>query len=227
MEEPAQENQNNAAGGVGSGAGAENAPGAAAAEGNNNNGGTGNIETESSSENGNAANADGGGIVAAGEGTAAAPASSRYPQRKRKPLLLSAGDSNSNSAAQPADGLVDPSALTDRQFEKLLAQYEADGEAERAQKKLRLERGYGDDDYPYVAPPEGCPPLDSLPKEAVKLVFELLPTVRSVFNLAFQSKYMLSFVEERVSSRLQLVSAAVWGSTVGGRLRCSIRCGCS
>ena len=50
-----------------------------------------------------------------------------------------------------------------------------------------------------IAPPEGCPPFSSLPKEAIQLVFELLPSVRSVFNLAFQSKDMLSFVEERVS----------------------------
>ena len=131
----------------------------------------------------------------------AAPSSSRYPQRKRKPLLLADSNSNSNSAVLPADGGAGAgAALTDRQFEKLLARYEADGEAERAQKKLRLERGYGDDDYPYVPPAEGCPPLDSLPKEALQLVVELLPTVRSVFNLAFQSKYMLSFVEERVST---------------------------
>ena len=124
----------------------------------------------------------------------------------------------------PADGGAG-ATLSDRQFEKLLARYEADGEAERAQKKLRLERGYGDDDYPYVPPAEGCPPLDSLPKEALQLVVELLPTVRSVFNLAFQSKYMLSFVEERVSSNGAVV-AAVWRAFWESRLRYRLRFGC-
>ena len=219
MDGPAQENQNNAAGAVGGGGGnAENAPAeAAAAAAGQGNGDTGAIESEASSaeNNGHSANADGRGIVAAGEGAATAPSSSRYPQRKRKPLLLSA-DSNSNSAAVlPADGGAGAgAALTDRQFEKLLARYEADGEAERAQKKLRLERGYGDDDYPYVPPAEGCPPLDSLPKEALQLVVEMLPTVRAVFNLAFQSKYMLSFVEERVSCNGAVV-AAVWRALRG------------
>ena len=146
------------------------------------------------------------------ENTAATASSSRYSLRKRKPLLAvksgnaaAATGSNSNSAvpaAATADpfGYVNTANLTDRQFEKMLAKYEEDGVRERAQKKLRLERGYGDDDYPYEAPPEGCPPFSSLPKECIQLVFELLPSVRSVFNLAFQSKYMLSFVEERVSS---------------------------
>ena len=229
MDGPAQENQNNAAGAVGGGGGnAENAPAeAAAAAAGQGNGDTGAIESEASSaeNNGHSANADGRGIVAAGEGAATAPSSSRSPQRKRKPPLLSA-DSNSNSAAVlPAAGGAGAAALTDRQFEKLLARYEAAGEAERAQKKLRLRRGYGDDDYPYVPPAEGCPPLDSLPKEALQLVVELLPTVRAVFNLAFQSKYMLSFVEERVSSNGAVV-AAVWRTWWESRLRYRLRFGC-
>jgi len=158
----------------------------------------------------------------------------RYSLRKRKPLLssaqgniastsaaaggiVSATDSNSsNSAVPPADlfGYVNTDTLTDRQFEKLLAKYEEDGVRERAQKKLRLERGYGDDDYPYVPPPEGCPQFHSLPKEAIQLVFELLPSARAVFNLAFQSKYMLSFVEERADI---VIRAAVIGDALSSR----------
>ena len=93
---------------------------------------------------------------------------------------------------------VNPAALSDREFEKLLEKYEEDGVRERAKKKRRMERGYGDDDYPYTAPEEPIP-FDSLPSPCIELVFEMLPTVRSVFNLAFQSKSMLSHVEERVS----------------------------
>ena len=203
MEEPAQENQNNAGGAVVVGAGgAENvlalaAAAAAAEQGNNNNNDDEFDNIIATIASMGAAEDD---AAATATTVVAAPSSSRYPQRKRKPLLSVQGSGNNITGGSSPSGLVDTSALTDRQFEKLLAQYEADGEAERAQKKLRLERGYGDDDYPYVAPPEGCPPLDSLPKEAVKLVFELLPTVRSVFNLAFQSKHMLSFVDERVST---------------------------
>ena len=217
MDEPAQENQANAAaGGVV----------VAAAAGGGNGGGdeAGNVAAANQQNQGNdgnnievSANANQNGEEAMGVDTAAtsvaAPPSSRYSLRKRKPLLAVQGsnstsataggnsNSNSNSAVPAADtfGYVNTAALTDRQFEKMLAEYEEDGVRERAQKKLRLERGYGDDDYPYEAPPEGCPPFSSLPKEAIQLVFELLPSVRSVFNLAFQSKFMLSFVEERVS----------------------------
>ena len=89
--------------------------------------------------------------------------------------------------------------MTDREFERLLARHEEQGVHERSEKRLRLERGYGDDDYPYQPPAEGCPAFDALPKEAIQLVFEMLPSARSVFNLAYQSKYMLSFVEKRVS----------------------------
>jgi hypothetical protein len=145
--------------------------------------------------------------------------SSRYSLRKRsrQPLLSIQDNSkqtgpNSKTSRggkkqQPppsyqadAFGYVDTSTLSDRQFERLLAQYEEDGARKREQKKQRLTRGYADDDYPYVAPPEGDrPAFDDLPKEAIRTVFECLPTVRAVFNLAYQSKYMMSFVEERVS----------------------------
>ena len=216
MDAPAQENQANAADGVvvaaagaAAGGGGEAVNVAAANLQNQGNDG-GNIEA--SVENSNANQND---REAMDVDATAAALSSRYSLRKRKPLLAvqggnsAGGNSNSisNSAvlsATSADpfGYVNTANLTDRQFEKMLAKYEEDGVRERAQKKLRLERGYGDDDYPYVAPPEGCPPFSSLPKEAIQRVFELLPSVRSVFNLAFQSKYMLSFVEERVSDNL-------------------------
>ena len=219
MEEPAQENQADAAGGgvVAGAAGGGNGGGfeagnVAAANQQNHEGNDGsNIEASAENTDGNQNGAETMDVDAA----VAVPApSSRYSLRKRKPLLGVQGSnstsvaaaggnskSNSSSAVPAADpfGYVNTAALTDRQFEKMLAQYEEDGVRERAKKKLRLERGYGDDDYPYEAPPEGCPPFSSLPKEAIQLVFELLPSVRSVFNLAFQSKYMLSFVEERVS----------------------------
>ena len=150
--------------------------------------------------------------------------SSRYSLRKRsrQPLLSiqdnsqqtgpnsktgRGGSGSKKQQQQPSSyetnafGYVDTSTLTDRQFERLLAQYEEDGARKREQKKQRLERGYADDDYPYVAPPEGDrPAFDDLPKEAITRVFECLPTVRAVFNLAYQSKYMMSFVEERVSA---------------------------
>ena len=216
MDEPAQENQANAAaGGVvvataaggGNGGGDEAGNAAAANQQNQGNDGS-NIEASAENPNGNQNGEEAMDVDTAATVAAAAP-SSRYSLRKRKPLLTvqgsnstSAASGNSNSAVPTAAdlfGYVNTAALTDRQFEKMLAQYEEDGVRERAQKKLRLERGYGDDDYPYEAPPEGCPPFSSLPKEAIQLVFELLPSVRSVFNLAFQSKFMLSFVEERVS----------------------------
>ena len=108
-------------------------------------------------------------------------------------------DQQQQSHDPNAAGYVNAANLTDRQFERLLQEYEEKGERQRLQKKQRLERGYADVDYPYVAPPEGCPPFSSLPREAIQLVFEFLPGVRSVFNLAYQSKYMLSFVEKRVS----------------------------
>ena len=144
--------------------------------------------------------------------------SSRYSLRKRsrQPLLsiqdignaatsTTTGGRSSRKKQQQqsydpnAAGYVNAANLTDRQFEKLLQEYEEKGERQRLQKKQRLERGYADDDYPYEAPAEGCPAFDALPKEAIQLVFELLPSARSVFNLAYQSKYMLSFVEKRVS----------------------------
>ena len=214
MDEPAQENQVDAAagGGMVAAAAAEGGgdeAGSVAAAGANQEGNDGSNNIEASAENSNDnQNGEEAMDVDAAAAAAAAP-SSRYSLRKRKPLLAvqdsnltsAAAGGNSNSAVPAADpfGYVNTAALTDRQFEKMLAKYEEDGVRERAQKKLRLERGYGDDDYPYVAPPEGCPPFSSLPKEAIQLVFELLPSVRSVFNLAFQSKFMLSFVEERVS----------------------------
>ena len=148
-------------------------------------------------------------------------ASSRYSLRKRsrQPLLsiqdignaatstTTGGRSSRSSRKKQQQQSYDPNAagyvnaanLTDRQFEKLLQEYEEKGERQRLQKKQRLERGYADDDYPYEPPAEGCPAFDALPKEAIQLVFELLPSARSVFNLAYQSKYMLSFVEKRVS----------------------------
>ena len=146
-------------------------------------------------------------------------ASSRYSLRKRsrQPLLSIQDGSNAatltttggrssrkkqqqqQSYDPNAAGYVNAANLTDRQFEKLLQEYEEKGERQRLQKKQRLERGYADDDYPYEPPAEGCPAFDALPKEAIQLVFELLPGARSVFNLAYQSKYMLSFVEKRVS----------------------------
>ena len=157
-----------------------------------------------------------------GNGSNAGSSSSRYSLRKRsrQPLLSIQDNSkptgpNSKTSRggnkkkqQPpssyetnAFGYVDTSTLTDRQFERLLAHYEEDGARKREQKKQRLERGYADDDYPYIAPAEGYrPAFDDLPKEAITRVFECLPTVRAVFNLAYQSKYMMSFVEERVSS---------------------------
>lgn len=220
MDEPAQENQGNAAGGAvvavavggGNGGGDEVGNVAGANQQNQGNDG-GNIEASEENSNQNGGGAMG---VDTGAATAAPAPTPRYSLRKRKPLLAvqgsnsisaAGGNSNSNSAvpsATSADpfGYVNTAALTDRQFEKILAKYEEDGVRERAQKKLRLERGYDDYVYPYVAPPEGCPPFNSLPKEAIQRVFELLPSVRSVFNLAFQSKYMLSFVEERVSDNL-------------------------
>ena len=220
MDDPAQENQANAevggdvvaaAAGGGNGGGDEAVNAAAANQQNQGNDGS-NIEASAENPNANQ-NGEEAMDVDTAATAVAAPPSSRYSLRKRKPLLTvpginstsaAGGNSNSNSssavpAAADPFGHVNTAALTDRQFEKMLAQYEEDGVRERAQKKLRLERGYGDDDYPYVAPPEGCPPFSSLPKEAIQLVFELLPSVRSVFNLAFQSKFMLSFVEERVS----------------------------
>ena len=225
MDEPAQENQaNDAAGGVvvaaaaGGGNGGGDEAGNVAAANQQNQGNDGNNIEVSANANQNGDEAMD--FDTAATAAAAAP-SSRYSLRKRKPLLTvqgsnstsaaaAGGKSNSNSssavhsAADPF-GYVNTAALTDRQFEKMLAKYEEDGVRERAQKKLRLERGYGDDDYPYVAPPEGCPPFSALPKEAIQLVFELLPSVRSAFNLAFQSKYMLSFVEERVSGAADTV----------------------
>ena len=126
--------------------------------------------------------------------------------KKKKTLGIRPGGGGSkkqqpSSYQADAFGYVDTSTLTDRQFERLLAQYEEDGARKREQKKQRIERGYADDDYPYVPPPEGDrPAFDDLPKEAIQRVFEFLPTVRAVFNLAYQSKYMMSFVEERVSS---------------------------
>ena len=208
--EPAPEN---AAGGgavavaAGAGGGGDETGNVAAAIQENQDGNDGIIEANVEISNGN----QNGEETMDTENTTVAPPASRYSLRKRKPLLAvksgnaaAATGSNSNSAvpaAATADpfGYVNTANLTDRQFEKMLAKYEEDGVRERAQKKLRLERGYGDDDYPYEAPPEGCPPFSSLPKECIQLVFEFLPSVRSVFNLAFQSKYMLSFVEERVS----------------------------
>ena len=202
--------QENAVGGMAVAAGGNVAVNAAAPVANQQEGNDGsNIEASSNNSNGNE-----NGEATDAENTAAASGpAARYSLRKRKPLLAlqggnstaADGSSNSNSAVQSAAGAADAfgyvntANLTDRQFEKMLAKYEEDGVRERAQKKLRLERGYGDDDYPYEAPPEGCPPFHTLPKEAIQLVFELLPSVRSVFNLAFRSKYMLSFVEERVS----------------------------
>ena len=220
MEEPAQENQAvAAAGGVAVAAagaaagGGDDAVNVAAAGANQEGNDGSNIEASAENSNGNQNGEEAMDVDTAATAATAAP-SSRYSLRKRKPLLAvqgsnstsvagggnSSSNSNSSSAVPDADpfGYVNTAALTDRQFEKMLAKYEEDGVRERAQKKLRLERGYGDDDYPYEAPPEGCPPFSSLPKEAIQLVFELLPSVRSVFNLAFQSKYMLSFVEERV-----------------------------
>lgn len=159
----------------------------------------------------------------AGENTLSS-SSSRYSLRKRsrKPLLsiqdsinatLTTTTSTSGRGRKKQQQSYDPNAagyinaanLTDRQFEKLLQEYEEKGERQRAQKKQRLERGYADDDYPYEPPAEGCPALDALPKEAIRLVFELLPSARSVFNLAYQSKYMLSFVEKRVSGMRMVV----------------------
>ena len=214
MDEPAQENQVDAEGGgvvvaAAAAAGGGDEAGNVAAAGAIQEGNDGsNVEASSENSNGNQ---NGEEAMDVETGATAAP-SSRYSLRKRKPLLAiqgsnstsaaAGGNSNSNAAVHSAAdpfGYVNTAALTDRQFEKMLAKYEEDGVRERAQKKLRLVRGYGDDDYPYEAPPEGCPPFSSLPKEAIQLVFELLPSVRSVFNLAFQSKYMLSFVEERVS----------------------------
>ena len=147
-----------------------------------------------------------------------ASSSSRYSLRKRsrQPLLsiqdignaatstITGGRSSRKMQQQQsydpnAAGYVNAANLTDRQFEKLLQEYEEKGERQRLQKKQRLERGYADDDYPYEPPAEGCPAFDALPKEAIQLVFELLPGARSVFNLAYQSKYMMSFVEKRVS----------------------------
>ena len=212
MNVAAQENQADAAGGAvmavaAAEGGGDEAGNVAAAGANQEGNGGSNIEASSENSN-NQIGEEAMDVDNAANGATAAP-SSRYSLRKRKSLLAVQGsnstsaagagnsNSNSNSAVTAADalGYVNTAALTDRQFEKMLAKYEEDGVRERAQKKLRLERGYGDDDYPYEAPPEGCPPFSSLPKEAIQLVFEL----RSVFNLSFQSKYMLSFVEERVS----------------------------
>ena len=128
--------------------------------------------------------------------TTATSTGGRSSSRKKQQQQQQSHDPN-------AAGYVNAANLTDRQFERLLQEYEEKGERQRLQKKQRLERGYADDDYPYVAPPEGCPPFSSLPKEAIQLVFEFLPGVRSVFNLAYQSKYMLSFVEKRVSGRVE------------------------
>ena len=132
--------------------------------------------------------------------SASSSSSSRYSLRKRsRQPLLSIQDGSNVATLTPATstggrsgrkkqqqqsydpnaaGYVNAANLTDRQFEKLLQEYEEKGERQRLQKKQRLERGYADDDYPYEAPPEGCPPFSSLPKEAIQLVFELLPSVR-------------------------------------------------
>ena len=196
------------------------APGLLSAAAASNNGGGGNEEAEAVEDEEMAEqqgeNGDGGTNAASSSHSS----SSRYSLRKRsRQPLLSIQDNSSKQTGpnsktnrggskkqQPpsyqadAFGYVDTSTLTDRQFERLLAQYEEDGARKREQKKQRIERGYADDDYPYVPPPEGDrPTFDDLPKEAVQIVFECLPTVRAVFNLAYQSKYMMSFVEERVS----------------------------
>ena len=192
-----------------------------AAASNNGGGGGGNEEAEAVEDEEMAEqqgeNGDGGTNAA----SSSRNSSSRYSLRKRsRQPLLSIQDNSSKQTGpnsktsrggskkqQPSSyqadafGYVDTSALTDRQFERLLAQYEEDGARKREQKKQRIERGYADDDYPYVPPPEGDrPAFDDLPKEAIQRVVEFLPTVRAVFNLAYQSKYMMSFVEERVSS---------------------------
>ena len=193
---------------------------AAAAASNNGGGGGGNEEAEAVEDEEMAEqqgeNGDGGTNAA----SSSSNSSSRYSLRKRsRQPLLSIQDNSSKQTGpnsktsrggskkqQPSSyradafGYVDTSTLTDRQFERLLAQYEEDGARKREQKKQRIERGYADDDDPYVPPPEGDrPAFDDLPKEAILRVFECLPTVRAVFNLAYQSKYMMSFVEERVS----------------------------
>ena len=143
-------------------------------------------------------------------------ATSRYSLRKRSRLplqsLLLSGDGNTTAATATTVtataknisttatiGFTYADTMTDREFERLLARHEERGVHERSEKRLRLERGYGDDDYPCQPPAEGCPAFDALPKEAIRLVFEMLPSARAVFNLAYQSKYMLSFVEKRVS----------------------------
>ena len=196
------------------------APGLLSAAAANNNGGGGNEEAEAveDEEMAEQQGENGDGVPNA----TTSSSSSRYSLRKRsRQPLLSIQDNSSKQTGpnsktsrggskkqqQPpsyqadAFGYVDTSTLTDRQFERLLAQYEEDGARKREQKKQRIERGYADDDYPYVPPPEGDrPAFDDLPKEAIQRVFEFLPTVRAVFNLAYQSKYMMSFVEERVSS---------------------------
>jgi len=252
MDEPVLENEADAGGVVAAvGGDGDEAAIVATAPTNQGNGG-GVVSSENPSGNGNAT------ATAPIPVPAAAPPA-RYSLRRRKPLMPSAqgntedssaaaasgstasgtGDSNSsNSAVPPPDpfGYINAAILTDRQFEKLLAKHEEDGVRQRHQNKLRLERGYCDDDYPYVPPPEGCPPFHSLPKEAIQLVFELLPSARAVlclpvhllpkeaiqlvfellpsaravFALAFQSKHMLSFVEERPDI---VVRAAVIGGS--------------
>ena len=197
------------------------APGLLSAAAASNNGGGGNEEAEAVEDEEMAEqqgeNGDGGTNAA----SSSRNSSSRYSLRKRSRQPLQSIQDNSSQQTGPnskisrggskkqqpssyqadAFGYVDTSTLTDRQFERLLAQYEEDGARKREQKKQRIERGYADDDYPYVPPPEGDrPTFDDLPKEAVQIVFECLPTVRAVFNLSYQSKYMMSFVEERVST---------------------------
>ena len=133
-----------------------------------------NDETEmSTEENANEADATANtNTTSSSSGTGAGTtATSRYSLRKRsrQPLqsLLLAGDGNTtavtattiatakNISTTATIGFTYADTMTDRKFERLLARHEERGAHERSEKRLRLERGYGDDDYPYQ-PPADC-----------------------------------------------------------------------
>jgi len=108
-------------------------------------------------------------------------------------------------------GYVNSTTLTDHDLESLLRRHEADGIRDREEKRRRL------DPYPYVPPEDGggIIPLDHLPSPCIELVFEMLPTCRGIFNLAFLSKTMLSHVERR--SEIIVRTAVMEGRVTGGK----------
>ena len=96
--------------------------------------------------------------------------------------------------------MVNHGALySDKAFEALLRHHEQRGLEQREEKRRKLEGP-----YPYRPNPDGTigngnitVALDQLPGPVITLIFEMLPRCRDILNLAYQSKYLLSFVERR------------------------------